>query len=220
MVDFIEQNVYIICAVAVFIVIVLFMIAWIDMEISNLRERDSQIATYYRIINNIYKSSNNKDYSIKELYEQVNLNYEKVSRTFTKNEFVSTLDLIEGLISRYDVCPDEYFFKTYNQKKDEKIREFLVKLRDYIKNINPFISIPKKEADLLQSIQNALINNNESLGMNSLFQLSEEILYKEKTIIKQEKDNRRTAILSIVGVILTAIFGIISIIQFLGIKLL
>lgn len=40
------------------------------------------------------------------------------------------------------------------------------------KSINPFISIPQKEADLMQSIKEALDDNNQSLWINSLKQLS------------------------------------------------
>ena len=73
----------------------------------------------------------------------------------------------------------------------------------YIKTINPFISISRKEADLMQSIMNALNNNNCSLGVSSLKQLSQEVATKEKLIIKKDKENRRANIVSIVGLILT-----------------
>ncbi|MCH5279029.1 MAG: hypothetical protein J1E60_04485 [Christensenellaceae bacterium] len=80
----------------------------------------------------------------------------------------------------------------------------------YIKTINPFISISRKEADLMQSIMNALNNNNCSLGVSSLKQLSQEVATKEKLIIKKDKENRRANIVSIVGLILTVFFGILS----------
>ena len=181
---------------------------------------DFMVKRFYMIIYHIYYNNNN--YSIQDLYEQINLNYEKLCQEdILENKYTSVLDLLETLIYNIDAFDnDKDFKKFFKNERNTEIRRFIIEICSYIKSINPFISISKKEADLLQSMQNALINNNESLGMNSLLQLSEEILYKEKVIIKQEKDNKRTTILSIVGVILTIFFGIISIIQFLGIKLL
>lgn len=45
-------------------------------------------------------------------------------------------------------------------------------MRLHIKSKNPFIDIPRKEADLMQTIMDALNSNNTSLGINSLRQLS------------------------------------------------
>lgn len=84
----------------------------------------------------------------------------------------------------------------------------------YIKTINPFISISRKEAELMQSIMNALNNNNCSLGVSSLKQLSQEVATKEKLIIKKDKENRRANIVSIVGLILTVFFGILSFLSY------
>lgn len=62
----------------------------------------------------------------------------------------------------------------------------------------------------MQSISYALENNNKSLGKNSIKQLSQEIAIKEKTIVKKDKENQRANIVSIVGLVLTIFFGLLS----------
>lgn len=173
---------------------------------------DSMKKRFYMIICHIY--NNSKDYSIEDLYEQINLNYEKFCQSFPDNKYTSILDLLETLIYNIDFFDnDKDFKKFFKNERSAEIRGFIIEMCSYIKNINPFISIPKKEADLLQSIQTALLNDNESLGINSLIHLSQEIKNKEKIIIKQDQVNKRATILSIVGVVLTIFFGIISFIK-------
>ncbi|MBQ2285484.1 MAG: hypothetical protein II244_07445 [Clostridia bacterium] len=80
----------------------------------------------------------------------------------------------------------------------------------YIKEKEPFASIPAKEANLLNNINDALLKNNIDLGTVSLAQLSKELSSKEIEIKKMEKQNLIGTIVSIIGIILTVIFGILS----------
>lgn len=64
---------------------------------------------------------------------------------------------------------------------------------------------------MLKTLSTAIDNNNIDLGQNTLKQLSDEIINKEMIIRKKEKENRLAIILSIVGVLLTLFFGILSI---------
>lgn len=145
-------------------------------------------------------------------FEQLNLNYEKLCQTNPNNNYTSILDLLETVIYYYDSYPDNMFKSIFRREKEAEVRNFMVDMCFYIKSRNPFISIPQKEADLMQSIMDALDNNNRSLGINSLRQLSQEVATKEKLIIKKDKENQRANIVSIVGVILTVFFGILSLI--------
>lgn len=63
----------------------------------------------------------------------------------------------------------------------------MVDIISHIKKIDPFISAPKKEADLMNMVLNALGQNNKSMGESSLNQLSLEIEYKERLLEKKKK---------------------------------
>lgn len=164
---------------------------------------------FHNAICNIYMQKKvvaNPTYCI----EQLNLNYEKLCQTMPNNKYANIVDLLEMIIYYYDSCPNQIFTSVFMQKKDMEIRNFIVDICFYIKDKNPFISIPKKEADLMQSISYALENNNESLGKNSIKQLSQEIAIKEKTIVKKDKENQRANMVSIIGLVLTIFFGLLS----------
>lgn len=157
---------------------------------------------------------NSKDQRSKSFYfDQLNLNYEKLCQSKPNNSFSSILDVLETIIYYYDSCSDDIFQKIFKKEKNPIVRAFTLHMCLYIKEMNPFISIPRKEADLMQSILDSIDNNNKSLGTNSLKQLTQEIANKEKLISKQEKDNKRANIVSILGLCLTVFFGLISIIQ-------
>lgn len=197
----------------IYIAILIAGLIYVIYMLINLYYEDSMIRQFYTIICHIYNNNNNR-YSIEDLYEQINLNYEKFCQSYPDNKYTSVLDLLETLIYNIDLfANDKKFKRFFKNERNTEIRGFIIEMCSYIKNINPFISIPKKEADLLQSIQNALLNDNESLGINSLIHLSQEIKNKEKIIIKQDHVNKRASIVSIVGVVLTIFFGIISFIK-------
>lgn len=146
------------------------------------------------------------------VFNQLNLNYEKLYQVFPNNQYMSILDVLQTLVNYYDCCSDSEIKKFFKIKKDLQFRDFMMNMCLYIKQKNPFLSIPPKEANLMQLIMNALDENNKSLGKSSLDQLSQEIEAKEKVMSKMDKTNRFTTIISIVGVILTIFFGIVSVI--------
>lgn len=168
------------------------------------------LCTFYNAICNICKfSPESSDPAY--LFEQLNLNYEKLCQDRPNNNYRSILDLLETIIYCYDSYSDYYFHKVFGRFKDQEVRNFILRICTYIKNINPFISISRKEADLMQSIKDALENNNKPLGVNSLNQLSQEIATKDKLITKKDKENQRANIVSIISIILTIFFGLLSV---------
>lgn len=184
-------------------------------------KRDIQrrfLRTFHNAVCSIYTEANNASNnqpSLDYLFEQLNLNYEKLCQTNPNNNYSSILDLLETIIYYYDSYSNTIFKNIFRQEKEPAVRNFIMEICLYIKNINPFISVPRKEADLMQSITDALENNNKSLGQNSLKQLSQEILTKEKSLIKKDKENQRANIVSIVGIVLTIFFGLLSMLPIL-----
>ena len=133
-----------------------------------------------------------------------------MTEVFGRTNEKTVLDILETLVYHYDTFTDDRFESLFNVKKDMNIREYIYKLSKYIKEKEPFASIPAKEANLLNNINDALLKNNIDLGTVSLAQLSKELSSKEIEIKKMEKQNLIGTIVSIIGIILTVIFGILS----------
>ena len=214
---FYDDDVFFIFSMIIFLLI--YLIAFYKI----IMKRDIQrqfLRRFHNAICNIidepmHTSPMEPDYDPVHTYwfEQLNLNYEKLCQDNPNNNYTSILDLLETIIYYYDSYPDKVFKNIFSQIKNPKVRNFMLEMTLYIKSKNPFISIPRKEADLMQAIKDALDNSNKSLGINALSQLSQEVATKEKLIIKKNKENQRANIVSIVGVILTVFFGILSIMR-------
>jgi len=145
---------------------------------------------------------------------QLKLNYDKLSQSFPSGDYTSVLDLLETIIYYYDTYSDKEFKRLLKGEKNNDIRAFIMEVCVFIKNDNPFISSPPKEAEMMRTIKDALHNNNTKLGINSLIQLSREVETKEKLLAKKEKENQIATIISVVGIILTLFFGFFSVLPF------
>lgn len=172
-------------------------------------KKDMRLRSFYFIIENIY----NRNLPIKESCEQLNLDYEKYCQEVKNIGFTNILDLLETMIYYYDSRTDKFFERFLKVNKKDEIRNFLMKLYNYIKTENPFLSAPLKEASLMKTLKEAIAINDSVLGVNTLMQLSTEIELKEKSIRKQRKLNELSMIVSGIGVVLTIVFGIISIVK-------
>lgn len=81
-----------------------------------------------------------------------------------------------------------------------------------MKSHQPFSSVSSKHGNLLNMIKHAFDTDNKDLGRNNLIQLANDIEVLESTIETQDKRNQVSMIISIVGVILTVVFGALSVI--------
>lgn len=158
--------------------------------------------------------------NLSDVLEQLSLNYNQLSQEMglSKDSMVSDslgmLNLLDSIIHYYDTYTDKKFKTEFKIKKNENIRRFVFEIRKEIMSREPYITIPPKEAGLLKAIRDSIEKNNKELGRNSLIQLSKEMTNKEKTLKRMERANQISMTISIVGVILTVVFGILSLFKF------
>lgn len=169
-----------------------------------------QLRRFYAAAQTVYT----KNLSPADSFMQLNLNYKEINHLFGSSEFENISALLEKIIYYYDSRPDKVFKHVFKCDKEPDVRDYIMDMCIYIRKEHPFISAPQKEADFMYTIKTALNTGNIDLGTNLLTQLSLEIEAKEKLLRKKDRDNQRATILSIVGIILTIIFGIISFLQF------
>ena len=171
---------------------------------------------FFRAVNSIVNNSEDLNKGINE----IKLNFRKLAEKNPSHKEIirNPTDLMEELIYNVDNFETKNFkekfgFEITNETR-AKILEFITKL----KVENPYVSLPPKEGNLLSLIQQSLETNNKEMGLNALSQLAEEIEILDTNIRVQEKRNVNAYIVSVVGVLLTVIFGILTLIQFLGDK--
>lgn len=192
---------------ALLIIFIAFYVWYIYIAIFKKEIYSRQIIRrFHNAIINIQK----KDLKLESSFSQLKLNYEKLNQFSSNSNFTSILDLLETIVYYYDTYSDYFFQNTFRTTKRQEVRDFVVAICGFIRNDNPFISSPPKEADLMRTLKEALDSNNSSLGMNSLLQLSKEIETKEKLLKKKDKENQIAIIVSIVGIVLTVFFGLLS----------
>ena len=188
----------------VLVLIIYFFVFYIVFLKSTLQK--TRYASFYKAILSVHKEF----HLLEDALEQLSLNYNKIFQKLGSNYDLSLLDMLEQLIYYYDSYSEKNFKYRFGETKDPKIRSFILDICKLVKKKEPFSSVASKESTLLKNINDAIIKNNKDLGLSTLQQLADEIANKEKTIKKKEKENQVATIVSIVGVILTVVFGLLS----------
>ena len=136
----------------VLLIILLGIYLYLFIKISfKKNDRRKMIRKMFTALQNIHVEASKNNYDIKNAYEQLLLNFEKISEIYP-NYFGSVLEIIEETISVFDTNTESSFERFFNWKNDDELREFIIDIRNYIKEINPFITLNTKEAELLNGI--------------------------------------------------------------------
>lgn len=167
---------------------------------------------FFRAVKNIVSSTNDIDQGISE----INLNFRKLasSNSAVKDLIKNPTDLLEELIFNIDNLTGAAFRRKFGFEIDAQTRGKIISYVTRLREENPYVSLPPKEGNLLAAIQEAFEIGNKEMGKNALIQLAEDIEIMDNNFKIQEKKNVSAYIVSVVGVILTIIFGIISLIPF------
>jgi hypothetical protein len=121
---------------------------------------------------------------------------------------------MEDFICAIDTSTDENFRDTFSIDKPTDLRSRIVSVYQIMKARQPFSSVSSKEGNLLTVLMQAVDTQNIDLGRSTLRQLADEIEVLEGSLRTQNKRNQLSFVISIIGVILTIFFGVISFIQF------
>ena len=155
-----------------------------------------------------------KDLLLDEAISQLHINYNQLCEEISSD--YKEIELLNIVIYRLDSSRMSISEKetTYEKKIkcQPQYREFIFSLYNFIDQNQPFSLLPDKEAALLNNINEAMLSNNPLLVNNLLKQLANEIKAKEKRYTKGKKQTVIATTISIVGIIFTVVFGILSLI--------
>ena len=147
--------------------------------------------------------------------KQLNLIYKKISESFSfvTSQTRGLTDWLEEFVYLFDTREPTVFKSSYGVEVDKALRDHAYSLLVHIRESNPFSSLPAKEANLLRTLKQAVESPNKELGLTTIRQLAEEIEVLDSAIRTGERRARISYTISIVGVILTVVFGIFSLMQ-------
>jgi hypothetical protein len=166
---------------------------------------------FYRSLKNVFERERDNSRAI----DQISIIYRKISENnaeFSK-KYRTPIDICEDLLSRATGFTSFMFKFHYSLSfAPEEIN----RLADIVKSIEkemPFISLSPKYGNQLEMLKLAYASGDTELGFNCLKQLAKDIKFLESTIENQERKNRTSTWVSVIGVILTIVFGAVSIFQ-------
>lgn len=166
---------------------------------------------FYRSLKNVFERETDNSRAI----DQISIIYRKVSENSTEfsKKYKTPIDICEDLLSRATGYTSFMFKFHYSLSFTP---EEINRLADIVKSIEkemPFISLSPKYGNQLEMLKLAYTSNDTELGSNGLKQLAKDIKFLESTIENQERKNRTATWVSVIGVILTIVFGAVSIFQ-------
>lgn len=166
---------------------------------------------FYRSVKSILVREDND----LKVIEQVSIVYRKVSENnsaFSK-KYRTPIDICEDLLARVTGYASWSFKLHYSLNfTDEEVGR-LANIIKSIENDMPFIALSPKYGNQLDILKLAYDSNDTNLGVSGLKQLAKDIKFLESTIENQERKNRISTWVSVIGVILTIIFGAVSVVQ-------
>lgn len=154
-----------------------------------------------------------KNLSIEKSINQIKTDFSQLSGIFEENDLSSTIRFtLNELILLYDTQPNNQIILS-DEIDSQVIRDYAWEIYDYLNDNEPYAELQIKEANLFYSLKSLLNEDNKEIGMKTLRQLADEIQLKDEVIQKKERHNKIACIISIIGIVLTAVFGVFSILS-------
>jgi len=149
-----------------------------------------------------------------ECIRQINMNFKIWIEKFPdiSSTIKNPVEILQKIVYEYDTIGSESFEKKNGVKLSLEDRNRIMSIVKYMKIENPFVSLSDKESTLLKNIKYSLENDDNNLSESMLTQLSNDIEYLETELKIQKESNKKSYILSILGLILTVLFGAMSLI--------
>jgi ABC-type glycerol-3-phosphate transport system permease component len=197
----------------VVLIVLIFYIPFILMIMKQLRAKDGRKDFYNAVLSIIDREQDNQ-----KAVEQINIIFKKLSELNTQiaSRYKNSADLCEDLLCRSESYGSTRFKNAYSLEFDNEKINRIIEIISILRSRQPFSSVSSKHGNLLNMIKHAFDTDNKDLASNNLIQLANDIEILESTIEIQDKRNQISMVISIVGVILTLVFGALSVIPLLS----
>lgn len=190
------------------LVIATFYIPLVYLASLSRQRKQIRTTAFRAIVTNLERNQDDKD-SVPELF----VIYKRLLERFSlaKDTYRSAVEMMEDFLFRSDYLSPDNFKSNYNFEVSQEHRKRVMSIIALMKQTEPFASVSSKYSGLLNMISHALHTNNEDWGKSMLDQMADDVEIMERTIYSQQRANVVAIIVSAVGVILTLVFGVITI---------
>ncbi|EOC7934611.1 hypothetical protein ACI8HB_003412 [Vibrio cholerae] len=194
------------------LIIVIFYVPLFTYTFKLTRQKRSR-AEFFRATSSIIERVECDESAVK----QIQMIYKKLTERFpfVRATYKSAPDFLEDYLCRIESFGNKRFKSAYRFELTDPQKDRLVQIIELMKSQQPYSTVSSKYGNLLSMIDHAFHTSNVDLGKTNLRQLSDDIEVLEATIEQQNKTNLISLIISIVGVILTLVFGALTVVQYI-----
>jgi hypothetical protein len=173
-----------------------------------IREIEKQ---FFRAVISVLENSQDESDNI----EQLEIHFKKLRERYPtlSRDPKTTIDFLEDMLYYIDTLGEKRFSTRFGLGVTSETRKRITKIINVMKSREPFGSLSREDANLLNDMKRAVETGNIDLGTTTLRQLTEEIQIKESNVRIQEKRNTTATLVAIIGAILAFVFGVLSLIR-------
>jgi len=194
------------------LIVSIFYIPLLIFMMKTLKQKNAR-KQFFHATKSILERVESNDEAVK----QIQIVFKKLTERhpYVRQAYKSAPDFLEDYLCRIESFGNERFKDAYKFDLDDAQKNRLIEIIDSIKSKQPFSTISSKYGNLLSMVSHAFDTDNHDLGKTNLRQLSDDIEVLESTIEQQSRTNQVSLVISVVGVILTVVFGALTVIQYI-----
>lgn len=191
------------------LIVTIFYVPFVIFMAKAFRKKQAR-GNFFRAVRSILGRVEDNE----EAAAQITIMFKKIASSFPHipSTYKNTADFLEDLLYRSDSFGSDRFKKLYSLEFSNGDKARVVSIINLMKVREPFASVSSKYVNLLNMTSQALDTGNADLGRNSLRQLADDIEVLEDALTSQGKRNQVSIVITVVGVILTLVFGALSIV--------
>mgnify|MGYP003289297714 CR=1 FL=1 len=203
MIEFLQSN---LLEVLIIPLVLIFYISFFIVYFKTLLIKQNE-KRVFKAINELFASDDLDKKQTLSLISKEIITNKKMPYSDIKNE----CDLLEYIFRKETLTFNKngYLSVKFEKSTIINIQNYLISL----KKDDPFISLNSQYNYYFSSIYKAINENNKDYGITMLNQLSKEFETIDETIIQQNKRNKISYFVSVLGFVLTIFFGIFSLIK-------
>lgn len=195
------------------LIVALFYIPLILMLLRVLKQKRARREFFHALLSILERV---KDDSA--AVEQIQIVFKKISErhTHVSSTYRNATDFVEDLLYRVEAFGPKKYKDAYGFEFSDSQKDRVANAIRLMKTRQPFSSVSSKYGNLLNMIKHGFDTENTELGVSNLKQLAEDIEVLESTLDTQSKRNQLSIVVSVVGVILTLVFGALTVVQWVS----
>ena len=190
------------------VIVLIFYIPLLSLALTSTTKREARVKFYRALLTILERNQDDQ-----QCVPQIFVAFKKTSERYSgiQNSYRSAVDLVEDFIFRADSITPDRFKDIYKMEVSMDNRKRITNITNLMKQSEPFASVSSKFNGLFNMLNHALNTNNKDLGKSMLDQMADDVEILERKVSSQQRTNIAAIVVSIVGVILTLVFGIITI---------